>query len=117
MDNKLLGRVQWFDVKKGYGFIRLIQGESQGDDIFTHYTSIVCENNFKKLFPGEFVSFSIEVDEKGEKISTNVTGVNGFPLLIDNEDYNFKLVRKRNNESLVDEDVLNQENNDTNVGD
>ena len=54
------GFVKWFDTKKGYGFIKQLDG----DDVFIHYTGIACEG-FKSLRAGEEVEFEISNGPKG----------------------------------------------------
>jgi len=56
-----IGKVKWFNSKKGYGFIRLDDGDQ---DIFVHYTSIVGDG-FKSLTEGEEVQFELAEGPKG----------------------------------------------------
>ena len=80
------GVVCWFNKKRGFGFVKIIDKDLPETDteIFCHYTAI-NSNTYRALFPGEFVNFNIvETEEKG-KVCSNVTGINGYPLLIDNE--------------------------------
>jgi cold shock protein len=56
-----VGKVKWFNSKKGYGFIR--QNESE-QDIFVHYTSIKGDG-FKSLAEGEEVQFELAEGPKG----------------------------------------------------
>ncbi len=58
------GFVKWFDAKKGYGFIK----QSDGEDVFVHYTEIVGEG-FKSLRAGEEVEFEIANGPKGPQAS------------------------------------------------
>jgi CspA family cold shock protein len=60
------GFVKWFDTKKGYGFIK----QSDGDDVFVHYSGIVGDG-FKSLRAGEEVEFEIATGPKGPQ-ATNV---------------------------------------------
>ncbi len=55
-----IGKVKWFDPKKGYGFII----GDQGQDVFVHYTSIVGEG-FRVLKDGEDVQYELIQGEKG----------------------------------------------------
>ena len=55
-----MGKVKWFDARKGYGFII---GE-QGQDVFVHYTSIAGEG-FRALKDGESVQYELVRGEKG----------------------------------------------------
>ena len=56
-----VGKVKWFNSKKGYGFIRTNDGEQ---DIFVHYTSIKGDG-FKALAEGEEVQFELMEGPKG----------------------------------------------------
>ncbi len=54
------GKVKWFDVKKGFGFIE----EEGGSDVFVHYSNIIG-NGFKVLEDGEEVEFEVVKGSKG----------------------------------------------------
>ena len=56
-----VGKVKWFNSKKGYGFIRTNDGDQ---DIFVHYTSIKGDG-FKSLVEGEEVQFELTEGPKG----------------------------------------------------
>ncbi len=56
------GKVKWFDMKKGFGFI----AQETGKDVFVHHTSITGEG-FKSLQQGEEVQFELIEGEKGPK--------------------------------------------------
>ena len=106
-----IGQVVWFDRKKGFGFVKVVNPESAlfEKELFIHYTSIKCDNSFKILYPGETVSMNVEKnpdESEGQKefVVSNVSGVFGAPLMIDNERYIFKVIRKstRDENSPVD---------------
>lgn len=63
----MIGKVKWFDSKKGYGFILT----DEGREIFVHYTGIIAEG-FKALTEGQNVEFEIGNNEKGVQ-AMNVT--------------------------------------------
>lgn len=63
------GTVKWFNLSKGYGFIK----PENGDDVFVHYKAIVGDG-FKKLDEGDRVQFEIEQGPKGPQAS-NVTKI------------------------------------------
>ncbi len=56
------GKVKWFDIKKGFGFI----AQDSGQDIFVHHTAITGQG-FKTLNEGETVSFEMIESGKGLK--------------------------------------------------
>jgi CspA family cold shock protein len=60
MAKRVNGVVKWFDVKKGYGFIK----REEGSDVFVHYSSIQGDE-FRKLEEGQQVSFIVSETEKG----------------------------------------------------
>ncbi len=55
-----IGKVKWFDVKKGWGFIK----KEDGDDIFVHYSAIDGEG-FRTLDDGQDVEFDVVEGPKG----------------------------------------------------
>ncbi len=54
------GVVKWFDVKKGYGFIK----REEGQDLFVHFSSISMEG-YKRLNEGDHVNFEVEDTSRG----------------------------------------------------
>jgi CspA family cold shock protein len=60
MSERETGVVKWFDVKKGYGFIK----RDEGNDVFVHYSSIQGDD-FKKLEEGQKVTFVVSETDKG----------------------------------------------------
>jgi len=63
----MLGKVKWFNEKKGFGFIT---GED-GKDVFAHFSQIQKEG-FKELFEGQEVEFEITEGQKGPQASNIV---------------------------------------------
>ena len=55
------GIVKFFDNKKGYGFIK---SDADGD-YFVHFTSIISDEDYKKLDEGDRVSFEVEDAPRG----------------------------------------------------
>ena len=99
-DKTHVGSVIWFDQKKGFGFVKINDPDSDFNDkdIFVHYSCIHTEqNSYKRLYPGEYVSMDVkhQPNVKGkEYICLNLTGVNGGKLLVENEKYNYKVFNK-----------------------
>jgi CspA family cold shock protein len=54
------GKVKWFSMTKGYGFIQ----RAAGEDVFVHFKSIAGEG-FRTLEQGDRVQFEIETGPKG----------------------------------------------------
>jgi CspA family cold shock protein len=55
------GFVKWFDAKKGYGFISVVDQE----DVFVHFSNIDM-SGFKKLDIGDEVEFEIKNSNDGK---------------------------------------------------
>ncbi len=55
-----VGKVKWFNEKKGFGFIE----KNNGDELFVHYSSIRLDG-YKTLLPGEEVEFDVYEGNKG----------------------------------------------------
>ncbi len=56
------GKVKWYDLRKGYGFIEV---DGQDDDIFIHRTSLPEDVTY--LQEEDEVEFEIEETERGPK--------------------------------------------------
>ena len=59
-NNKMNGKVKWYNPRKGFGFIE----SEEGNDIFVHRTS-VPQGTF--LNEGDAVEFETEETDKGVK--------------------------------------------------
>ncbi len=62
------GKVNWFNEKKGFGFIE----REDGDDVFVHFSAITGDG-FKNLAEGQEVEFDVSDGEKGPQASNVVT--------------------------------------------
>ena len=65
--SRTIGKVKWFNEKKGFGFIE-VEG---GADVFAHFSEIQG-NGFKALTENQKVEFEVVNDTKGDK-ATNIT--------------------------------------------
>lgn len=112
-----IGRVDWFDSRKGYGFVvDMTDGsdDSSNSGVFVHYSDIVVNNEqgvYRKLHPGEYVSFD-KGDRDEKVVCLNVRGVNGGPLLTENTGYRYKVFRNHNavedDEDVEDDEVVHE---------
>ena len=59
-EERLTGRVKWFNNSKGFGFIE----QKDGEDVFVHYSAVVTDK-FKALNEGDQVEFGINKGQKG----------------------------------------------------
>lgn len=59
----MVGRVKWFNDKKGFGFIT---AKDTPEDIFVHHSAIHMEG-YRCLFPGQEVEFELMTDARGLK--------------------------------------------------
>ncbi|MGC8559228.1 MAG: cold-shock protein [Phycisphaerae bacterium] len=59
---RLIGRVKWFNDRKGFGFVTAMNNQ----DVFVHHTTIRCDG-FRTLKEGEMVEYEVEAGPKGLK--------------------------------------------------
>ena len=104
-ENKYTGSVQWFNKRRGFGFIKVVDpsNELNNKEFFCHYSNINT-TNYKTLYPGEYVSFDLIDNDDDRQICINITGINGGPLLIDNQNNTYKVYPKNNDN---DKDLVN----------
>jgi CspA family cold shock protein len=68
-EDRVIGKVKWFNNSKGYGFIE----REDGDDVFVHFSSIRDEGKFRTLEEGQKVDFLITESDKGLQASDVIT--------------------------------------------
>ena len=64
------GKVEWFDPKKGYGFI---DQDDDDKDMFLHITALQ-KANISVLNEGDKISYDVE-DENGRQSAVNIKQV------------------------------------------
>ena len=74
---KKLGRVKWYNLDLRYGFITILNNNT---DIFVHKNNINSDLRYKCLFKGEYVELDIINTDKGLQCN-NITGLNGGEIL------------------------------------
>ena len=88
---RYIGRIKWFNNSRGYGFLSYRGSDGSDKDVFVHFSAINCQNDnsFRTLTQGEYVSFSLADSNKpGQLQASNITGVNGGPLLSEQREQN-----------------------------
>ena len=93
----LVGSVKWFNAKKGYGFVTVLTQDQScsNTDVFVHFSNLNIRNDeYKRLFPGEYVSFNLGKNKDGRDICIDMTGVMGGPLLTENTEYRYRYFPK-----------------------
>lgn len=63
----MVGTVKWFNAEKGYGFIKV----DEGDDVFAHFSAIQGEG-FKTLNEGQKVEFDVIQSDRGPQAANIV---------------------------------------------
>jgi CspA family cold shock protein len=63
VEERLTGKVKWFNTTKGYGFI---QHDDISGDIFVHY-SMIRGDGFRTLQEGQEVEFTLMENESGKQ--------------------------------------------------
>ncbi len=69
MSDRVNGVVKWFNASKGYGFI----SNSEGEDLFVHFSAIREDGGFRSLEEGQKVEFTIGEGEKGPHAQDVIT--------------------------------------------
>jgi CspA family cold shock protein len=62
----MTGTIAAFDIKKGFGFVRLDDGSG---DALVHFTEILDRepNGFRVLYPDDVVTFDVEETDRGPR--------------------------------------------------
>ena len=94
-EERLIGRVKWFNNKAGYGFVTVTDGAQSGSDIFVHHSAIgVSSQQYKYLVQGEYIEFSISATQNGSHAfqASNICGIKGGKLMCETRN-DFKTAR------------------------
>jgi len=62
------GKVKWFNITKGYGFIEPDEG---GSDAFVHITA-VQEAGLKELAEGQQIEYELQLAKNGKECAMNI---------------------------------------------
>ena len=92
--SRTLGRVKWFDNRKGFGFVNSL---TDGSEVFVHHSGLKSASGvFRTLYPGEYIEFELTTDSaSGRQFAVSVTGVQGGLLLCENTDTRLMVRRSR----------------------
>ena len=72
-------RVKWFNGTKGYGFVTVLDTQS---DLFVHHSEIkTTVSCWKTLNTGEYVQLVVGTDDVGKTCARQVTGIQGGQLM------------------------------------
>ena len=63
-----VGKVKWFNFRKGYGFI---EAGGQEKDVFVHITAL-HDSGLRGLKEDQVVEFDLNVDENGRGSASNI---------------------------------------------
>ena len=102
-EERLVGRVKWFNNKAGYGFVTLTDGSQSGADVFVHHTAIgVSSQQYKYLVQGEYIELSITETQSSTHAfqASNVCGIKGGKLMCETRN-EFKAARNDYKSSVV----------------
>lgn len=74
-EKKEIGKVRWFDPRKGYGFI---DPKDSDESVFVHYSDIDSDDEYRQLVEGDEVSFTITEQKDGKLKAQNVLKLEKF---------------------------------------
>lgn len=83
-NERVMGKVKWFNTQSGFGFVTVIEGDMKDKDIFIHHSAIkVNEEQYRYLVLGEYIELTLtpSTDTKHEFQAINVTGIKGGQLM------------------------------------
>lgn len=76
-----VGKVKWFNPKRGYGFITV-----NNKDIFAHHANMKTRKDcYRTLYTGEYVECDVSTGTDGKTQATNITGIQGGELMCEND--------------------------------
>jgi CspA family cold shock protein len=59
---RVRGRVKWFDIARGYGFVT----SEDGEDVFVHHSGVAA-GELPGLLPGQALEFEIVPNKRGRR--------------------------------------------------
>ena len=105
MSKKIIGEVEWYNEKKGFGVINCNEDGTK-KEYFAHHSEINVNNNvFKALYKNEKVEFIPSYNESKKKlVATKISGANGNKLKCEsneNKKNNSKKSSKKRRHRLI----------------
>mgnify|MGYP001166268959 FL=1 len=106
-NQETIGVCKWFNNKAGYGFIRVMSKERNGEDVFVHHSALKTNNDqYKYLVQGEYISFKfsrLKTEDNREWQAVDVRGCLGGDLMCETRYKNRQsnLEKKKDNSTLV----------------
>ena len=96
MSDYYIGCVERYDARRGYGFVKVLsEGDRKDSEYFCHHSGLsVSTDDFKRLYPGEYVRFKVGKGQDDRDTCQSVTGPEGGPLLCENPRYRYKYFPK-----------------------
>ena len=115
-DERLMGRVKWFNNRAGFGFITVLTGDKQSEDIFVHHSGIsVDSEQYKYLVQGEYISFELRNsdNQKHPYQAGKVRGVMNGMLMCETRNAN-RTSREPDDNQYAENDRPRRSRNNTN---
>lgn len=81
---RFVGCVKWFDNKKGYGIISIMELQHKNEDVFAHHTEVTTKTQqYRYLVAGEYVTCEVtrSVNKSVKFSASGIKGILGGNLM------------------------------------